>query len=66
MAYQVLINTVHTTNRTLEAVIQTEDEAEAMAQILNEHISMRVLDTTIPALSYQIMDTSTGIVIKQG
>lgn len=65
MAFQVMITTVHTASKELAVTVQTEEEAEAMAQILNEHISMRVLDPTIPSLSYVVM-TDSGIVINQG
>lgn len=64
MAYQVTITTVHTTNKSLVLTIETEDEVQAMAQILNEHISMRVLDPTIPSLSYEVYDKDGQIVNK--
>ena len=66
MAYHVTITTVHTTNKTLAATVETEEEAEALAQVLNEHISMRVLDPTIPALSYQVIDMTRGILVNKG
>lgn len=66
MAYQVMITTVHTVSKELAATVQTEEEAEAMAQILNEHISMRILDPTIPNLSYEVMNLESGIVINKG
>jgi len=66
MAYQVMITTVHTVSKELAVTVQTEEEAEALAQILNEHISMRILDPTIPNLSYEVMNLESGIVINKG